>query len=74
MKPTHDRLTLASFRHPRSSQRNRSACLGTSSASVHANVRSPKRCRYSGMEQVRVVFAHLACTIQMMLDDADDDA
>ncbi|MCA7993572.1 hypothetical protein LGM63_23260 [Burkholderia cepacia] len=53
MKITTDRSTLASFKLQRGSQRNRSACRGASSTSVHANRRLPKRHPCSGMERVR---------------------
>ncbi|WP_230684430.1 hypothetical protein [Burkholderia cepacia] len=71
MKITSDRSTLASFKHQRGSQRNRSACRGASSTSVHANHRLPKRCPCSGMERVRAAVAQIDVWFDEMYDEGE---
>ncbi|WP_419689032.1 hypothetical protein ACN22W_19380 [Burkholderia theae] len=71
MKITSDRSTLASFKHQRGSQRNRSACRGASSTSVHANRRLPKRCPCSGMERVRAAVEQIDMWFDELYDEGE---
>ncbi|WP_261309876.1 hypothetical protein [Burkholderia stabilis] len=71
MKITTDRSTLASFKHQRGCQRNRSACRGASSTSAHADRRSPKRFPCSGMERVRAAVAQIDVGFLEMLDEEE---
>ncbi|KVF53785.1 hypothetical protein K6Y76_07045 [Burkholderia cenocepacia] len=73
MKITTDRSTLASFKHQRGCQRNRSACRGASSTSVHADRRPPKRYPCSGMERVRDAVEYIDVWFLEMLDEGESD-
>ncbi|WP_242449076.1 hypothetical protein [Burkholderia metallica] len=71
MKITTGQSTLASFKHQRGSQRNRSACRGASSTSAHANRRLPKRCPCSGMERVRAAVELIDVGFLELIDDGE---
>ncbi|MCA8293526.1 hypothetical protein LGN19_06950 [Burkholderia sp. AU30198] len=71
MKITTDRATLASFKHQRGSQRNRSACRGASSTSAHANRRSPTRYPCSGMERVRAAVEQIDVGFPELNDEGE---
>ncbi|WP_235986487.1 hypothetical protein [Burkholderia contaminans] len=71
MKITTDRSTCASFKHQRGSQRNRSACRGASSTSVHANRRLPKRYPCGGMERVRTAVEPIDVWFLELLDEGE---
>ncbi|ELW9450452.1 hypothetical protein KDW19_10000 [Burkholderia cenocepacia] len=71
MKITTDRSTLASFKHQRGCQRNRSACRGASSTSVEADRRLPKRYPCGGMERVRDAVEQIDVWFLEMLDEEE---
>ncbi|MCA8002026.1 hypothetical protein [Burkholderia metallica] len=71
MKITTDRSTLASFKHQRGSQRNRSACRGASSTTAHVDRRSPKRCPCSGMGHVRAAVELIDEWFLELIDDGE---
>ncbi|NTZ06029.1 hypothetical protein FCJ60_09735 [Burkholderia metallica] len=71
MKITTERSMLASFKHQRGCQRNRSACRGASSTSAQADRRLPKRCPCSGMERARDAVAQIDGWFLEMLDDEE---
>ncbi|HDR9483622.1 TPA: hypothetical protein QDC20_003798 [Burkholderia aenigmatica] len=71
MKITTDRATLASFKHQRGSQRNRSACRGASSTSAHANRRLPTRYPCSGMERARAAVEQIDVGFPELNDEGE---
>ncbi|WP_244136062.1 MULTISPECIES: hypothetical protein [unclassified Burkholderia] len=71
MKITTDRSTLASFKHQRGCQRNRSACRGASSTSAQADRRLPTRYPCSGMARVRDAVEPIDVWFLQMLDEGE---
>ncbi|MCA8048194.1 hypothetical protein [Burkholderia arboris] len=71
MKITSDRSALASFKHQRGSQRNRSASRGASSTSAHADRHVPKPCLFDAMERVRDAVEQIDVGFLDALDEGD---